>query len=178
MSNDIIPITIRGKVEADRQMRRAHSGAGHAWSVLDEVVDPEIPVLSIWDLGVLQDVKLEEGTVVVTITPTYSGCPAMDVIAQDIGTALSREGYPKHRVIRQLSPAWTTDWISPSAREKLRAYGIAPPRGCMGDEGDSPVCPQCGSEAVRKISEFGSTACKALYKCQACDEPFDYFKVL
>jgi len=172
-----MPITVRFAREPKRELRRAHSPVPHAWAILDEVVDPEIPAVSLWELGVLQDVDLQDGTLVVTITPTYSGCPAMKVIVEDIEAALVRAGYTSHRVITQLSPAWSTDWISPAAREKLRAYGIAPPRGSVDEAGD-PVCPRCGSEEVRRISEFGSTACKALYQCRSCAEPFDYFKVL
>jgi len=178
---DTLPLHIRPIREPDRELRRLRSAVPELWNVLDEVVDPEIPVVSIWELGVLQDVTLQGETVLVTITPTYSGCPAMSVIAEDIAAALDRAGYTSHRVVHELSPAWTTDWIAPEAREKLRAYGIAPPRGSADPLADSlaePQCPHCGSEHVRKISEFGSTACKALYACNACTEPFDYFKTL
>jgi ring-1,2-phenylacetyl-CoA epoxidase subunit PaaD len=175
--SDTLPLHIRRTREHDRELRRSRSAVPELWNVLDEVADPEIPVVSIWELGVLQDVTLQDETVLVTITPTYSGCPAMSVIAEDIAAALARAGYTSHRVIHELSPAWTTDWIAPAAREKLRAYGIAPPRGNFNDLSE-PQCPHCGSESVRKISEFGSTACKALYACNACAEPFDYFKTL
>lgn len=160
--------------EYERRQRRANSPWQALWSALDAVKDPEIPVISIWELGVLQDLALEGDTVVVTITPTYSGCPAMDVIAEDVGQALVEAGYFDYRIDTRLSPAWSTSWMDEGAREKLRAYGIAPPGEAAQDE--SVRCPRCGSAEVRNISEYGSTACKALYQCQACAEPFDYFK--
>ncbi len=144
-------------------------------TVLDKVMDPEIPVLSIAELGILQDVELQGESVIVTITPTYSGCPAMTVVEEDIAQALATAGYSGIVIKRRLSPAWTTDWMSASAREKLRSYGIAPP--CKtADAGMPPSCPRCGSLQVREISAFGSTACKALFQCRHCAEPFDYFK--
>ncbi|MBB99732.1 MAG: phenylacetate-CoA oxygenase subunit PaaJ [Rhodobacteraceae bacterium] len=152
-----------------------------AWEIAAEVPDPEVPVLTIGDLGVLRDVRLmEDGAVEVDITPTYTGCPAMSVFTMDIETALLKAGFPSVRIKTVLSPAWTTDWLSDEAREKLRAYGIAPPAGkasrraLFGD--DEVACPRCGSLATEKVSEFGSTACKALWRCTACAEPFDYFK--
>ncbi|WP_051241540.1 1,2-phenylacetyl-CoA epoxidase subunit PaaD [Stappia stellulata] len=152
-----------------------------AWEIAAEVPDPEVPVLTIGDLGVLRDVRLlEDGAVEVDITPTYTGCPAMSVFTMDIETALLKAGFPSVRIRTVLSPAWTTDWLSEEAREKLRAYGIAPPAGkasrraLFGD--DEVACPRCGSLATEKVSEFGSTACKALWRCTACSEPFDYFK--
>ncbi len=135
------------------------------------VEDPEIPVLTIEDLGILRDVQIDGETIEVTITPTYSGCPAMTAIAFEIETALSRAGFPKSRVRSVLSPAWTTDWMSGDGRRKLLAYGIAPPNPKA-----LPACPQCGSGNTEQISAFGSTACKALYRCLACREPFDAFK--
>ncbi len=135
------------------------------------VEDPEIPVLTIEDLGILRDVRLDGDTVEVTITPTYSGCPAMIAIGLEIETALARAGFPKSQVRSVLSPAWTTDWMSEAGRRKLLAYGIAPP-----NPNALPSCPQCGSENTEQISAFGSTACKALYRCLACREPFDAFK--
>jgi ring-1,2-phenylacetyl-CoA epoxidase subunit PaaD len=150
-----------------------------ALAVLDTVSDPEIPVLTIADLGILRDVSVTGDTVEVTITPTYSGCPAMNVITLEIGTALARAGL-KARVHVQLSPAWTTDWLSDAARRKLAAFGIAPPahaaarRALFGAE--HPVCPRCGSADTELISEFGSTPCKSLHRCRACREPFDAFK--
>ncbi|MHC5653337.1 1,2-phenylacetyl-CoA epoxidase subunit PaaD [Stappia sp.] len=152
-----------------------------AWDVAAEVPDPEVPVLTIADLGVLRDVRVgEDGAVEVDITPTYTGCPAMAVFTFDIEAALLKAGFASVRINTVLSPAWTTDWLSEEAREKLRAYGIAPPAGkasrraLFGD--DEVACPQCGSLDTQKVSEFGSTACKALWRCRACAEPFDYFK--
>lgn len=162
--------------EYARRRRRDESGLAPLWALLDEVKDPEIPVLSIWELGVLQDIQLREGVVEVTITPTYSGCPAMDAIREDIAAALSAAGYSDCEVKTRLAPAWATAWISPQAGEKLRAYGIAPPGSACGAQAAAISCPQCGSRHVRRISEFGSTACKALYRCDDCAEPFDHFK--
>ena len=151
-----------------------------AWEAVAEVVDPEIPVLTIADLGVLRDVALNDGRVEVTITPTYSGCPAMNMIALEIELALERAGFRGSTVRTVLSPAWTTDWMSEDGRRKLRDYGIAPPiasssrRALFGVE--HIVCPQCGSGDTELLSEFGSTSCKALWRCKSCREPFDYFK--
>ena len=183
-----------------------------AWSVLDLVPDPEIPVVSIRELGILRDVRrTADGALEVVITPTYSGCPAMAQIAEDVARALDDAGLGPYRIETVLAPAWTTDWIGAAAREKLRAYGIAPPAGrCAADDtvsraaagveqtirfvpranassGSSassassapsatPVCPQCGSVHTERLAQFGSTACKALYRCLDCREPFDYFK--
>ena len=135
------------------------------------VQDPEIPVLTIDDLGILRDIRLDGDVVEVTITPTYSGCPAMTVIAWEIEAALCRAGFSSVRVRSVLSPAWTTDWMSADGRRKLRDYGIAPP-----DPSAHPACPQCGSKNTEQISAFGSTASKALHRCLACREPFDAFK--
>ena len=151
-----------------------------AWDAAAEVVDPEIPVLTIADLGVLRDVVLNGSRVEVTITPTYSGCPAMNMIALEIELALERAGFRDSKVRTVLSPAWTTDWMSEAGRLKLRDYGIAPPlastsrRALFGVE--RVACPQCGSEDTEVLSEFGSTSCKALWRCRSCREPFDYFK--
>ncbi|TCU78828.1 ring-1,2-phenylacetyl-CoA epoxidase subunit PaaD [Bradyrhizobium sp. R2.2-H] len=151
-----------------------------AWDAAASVVDPEIPVLSIADLGVLRDVVLDGDHVEVAITPTYSGCPAMNMIALEIEVALERAGFHHPKVRTVLSPAWTTDWMSEEGRKKLRAYGIAPPqdsssrRALFGDQ--AVACPQCGSDQTELLSEFGSTSCKALWRCKACREPFDYFK--
>jgi len=151
-----------------------------AWDVAAAVVDPEIPVLTIADLGVLRDVAVNDGRVEVAITPTYSGCPAMNMIALEIELALEREGFSNSRVRTVLSPAWTTDWMSEDGRRKLREYGIAPPlpsssrRALFGVQ--QVTCPQCGSENTEVLSEFGSTSCKALWRCKSCREPFDYFK--
>lgn len=147
---------------------RAQSSCPELYDVLDQVTDPEVPVVSIWELGVLQDVTLAAEVVRVVITPTYSGCPAMGQIETDITTALNQAGYESVEIERRLSPAWTSDWLDAGARERLHQYGIAGP--------DNAACPQCGSLQTTRVSEFGSTACKALYRCEACREPFDYFK--
>ena len=151
-----------------------------AWDAAAGVVDPEIPVLTIADLGVLRDVVLDGDHVEVAITPTYSGCPAMNMIALEIEVALERAGFRGSKVRTVLSPAWTTDWMSEEGRRKLRAYGIAPPqasssrRALFGEQ--SVACPQCGSDKTELLSDFGSTSCKALWRCRSCREPFDYFK--
>lgn len=160
-------------------------------AVVAAVTDPEIPVITIDDLGVLRSVALgEDGRVEVTITPTYSGCPAMDVIREDIVVALERAGHPGAVVRTVLAPAWSTDWISDDGRRKLEAYGIAPPGAApsgdtprpIGEEADRPVdlvrCPQCGSAATRLVSRFGSTACLSQRACRRCLEPFDHFRPL
>ena len=152
------------------------------WRLLEQVQDPEIPGRSVVDLGIARDVRVRDGDVEVLITPTYSGCPAMDTIARDIASALAAEGLGNARVTTQLAPAWTTEWLSEEARTKLAAYGVAPPERAGGDKralfgGEfAPACPRCGSQHSERISEFGSTACKALYRCRDCLEPFDYFK--
>jgi ring-1,2-phenylacetyl-CoA epoxidase subunit PaaD len=152
-----------------------------AWAAAASVADPEIPVLSIADLGVLRAINVDDGRVEAVITPTYSGCPAMNMIAVEIELALEKAGFRSPKVTTVLSPAWTTDWMSEEGRAKLAAYGIAPPVGKAGRRalfGEERVaCPRCGGEGER-ISEFGSTACKALYRCRACAEPFDYFKCI
>lgn len=162
------------------------------WHWLAEVPDPEIPVISLTDLGIIRDVAWRDDTLVVTVTPTYSGCPATTIINLDIETALAEKGLSKVKLERQLSPAWTTDWISAEGREKLRDYGIAPPiDGTAADgvlmkridrlSGRSNLtiaCPRCGSANTEKISQFGSTPCKASYRCIDCLEPFDYFKCI
>jgi ring-1,2-phenylacetyl-CoA epoxidase subunit PaaD len=154
--------------------------------VLGTVPDPEVPAISVVDLGIVREVTVaEDGGVQVTITPTYSGCPAMHEIEKDIRTALAAEGVPRVEMRTVLSPAWTTDWIGPEAREKLRAYGIAPPgRAEQGGlitltRARTPVeCPFCGSKDTELRSEFGSTACKAIHVCRACKQPFDEFKAI
>jgi len=149
------------------------------FELLNSVVDPEIPVLTLRDLGVLRDISVSDGEVRVTITPTYAGCPAMETMRADIESTLAAAGYKQVLVQQKLSPAWSTDWMSMSGREKLRAYGIAPPvKTICGQPGGGIECPQCSSTEVKRISEFGSTACKALYQCQDCLEPFDYFKCI
>ena len=151
-----------------------------ARAALADVCDPEIPVLTIADLGVLRDVRLAGGQIEVDITPTYSGCPAMTTITLDIELALARAGFDAVKVRTVLSPAWTTDWMSQAGRAKLRAYGIAPPAGRSGRRAlfgqDKVACPRCASLETERLSEFGSTSCKALWRCRACREPFDYFK--
>ena len=154
-----------------------------ALRIAGAVADPEIPVLSIADLGVLRDARVTDaGTVEVDITPTYSGCPAMNMIALNVETALAEAGIAA-RVKLVLSPAWTTDWMTEQGRERLRAYGIAPPapkasRRALFGMDEEIACPRCGSTATEKLSEFGSTACKSLWRCTACREPFDHFKCL
>ena len=153
-----------------------------ARAIAGAVPDPEVPVLTIHDLGVLRDVTIaDDGAVEVTITPTYSGCPAMDAIRVDVEQALREAGFDTVRIRTVLAPAWTTDWISERGRRALAEFGIAPP----GRRGSGPValalsvrCPRCGSPDTREISRFASTACKALWQCRACGEPFDHFKPL
>jgi ring-1,2-phenylacetyl-CoA epoxidase subunit PaaD len=157
-----------------------------AWNALATVPDPEIPMVSVVELGIVRGVRLEAGAVVVDVTPTYSGCPATDVIAQDIVAALAAAGCPGAHVVTALAPAWTTDWIAPEGKRKLAAFGIAPPGGPaprIDVTGISPLrravavaCPRCASTRTRLVAQFGSTACKAQYRCDACLEPFDYFK--
>ena len=144
------------------------------WTWLGEVPDPEIPVVSVVDLGIVRDVRWENDQLVVCVTPTYSGCPATSVIAQDIAAALQSHGVKTLRLETQLSPPWTTDWISDAGKECLRAFGIAPPT----PHGTSISCPRCASASVAIVSEFGSTPCKAQYRCLECLEPFDLFKCL
>jgi ring-1,2-phenylacetyl-CoA epoxidase subunit PaaD len=154
----------------------------YAW--LQEVPDPEIPVLSVVDLGVVRDVSWDGDACVVVITPTYSGCPAMREITQDIQQTLARHGIDEVRVETRLAPAWTTDWMSEKGREALKGYGIAAPAERAIDisgisrraAAPAIACPRCGSRDTRMVSNFGSTSCKALYRCVACREPFDYFK--
>ncbi len=143
------------------------------WGWLAEIPDPEIPVISVVDLGIVRDVAWQDGACVVTITPTYSGCPATEVIGADITRALQARGIAQVRLQRQLSPAWTTDWLSDAGREKLHAYGIAPPLPAGMRQ---VACPRCGSPRTALISEFGSTPCKSLHRCEDCLEPFDHFK--
>lgn len=151
---------------------------------LHDVPDPEIPVLSITDLGIVRDVTIDESkSVSVALAPTYSGCPATEVIEKSVVDALHDHGVHNVSIERRLSPPWTTDWISDEGREKLREYGIAPPAAGGGkrallDTGRVIACPRCGSEQTALVSEFGSTACKASYRCTACLEPFEYFKCI
>jgi ring-1,2-phenylacetyl-CoA epoxidase subunit PaaD len=157
------------------------SARKRAWRIAASVLDPEVPVVTIEDLGILRDVAVEpDGGVLVSITPTYSGCPAMEAIRSDIVEAFEREGEYDVRVEFVLAPAWTTDWISEDGRRRLEEFGIAPPvaRGSGGSVllTLSLRCPQCGSPDTRELSRFGSTACKSLWVCHACREPFDHFK--
>lgn len=152
-----------------------------AWQCLSEVMDPEVPVVSVVDLGMVRDLDWVGDHIRIKVSPTYSGCPATDLIEQSIAQALAETGFLHPEIERVLTPAWTTDWITPQGRERLRLYGIAPPAG-SGKRSlmDDPVirCPHCGSEETEIVSEFGSTACKALYRCRSCLEPFDYFKCI
>jgi ring-1,2-phenylacetyl-CoA epoxidase subunit PaaD len=168
--------------------------AERAWDALRAVPDPEIPVISVVDLGIVRSVAIDGDAVAprvtVWLTPTYSGCPATEAIERAIVASLHAAGAAEVRVSTQLAPAWTTDWIAPAARERLRAYGIAPPgaRASAADGADEqPIrfappaaldCPRCGSRDTERLSQFGATACKALYRCRACREPFEYFKPL
>jgi ring-1,2-phenylacetyl-CoA epoxidase subunit PaaD len=154
------------------------------WSWLAEVSDPEIPVLNVVELGIVREVSISNDVVRVVITPTYSGCPAMRTIEQDIVEVLEEYGIKNHEITTVLSPAWTTDWMTEEAREKLRSEGIAPPQKGSADKGllmgrlRDVKCPRCGSTETGMLSQFGSTACKALYRCDSCLEPFDYFKCI
>ena len=157
--------------------------ATHIWDLLEEVSDPEVPVLSVVDLGVVRDVYIEEEWVHITITPTYSGCPAMKTMEDDIRKKLAENKLEKVVVNTVLSPAWTTDWLSENGRIKLKEYGIAPPenevdKSVLFSEPTKVPCPKCDSTDTRMISQFGSTACKAHYRCNSCQEPYDYFKCL
>lgn len=161
-----------------------------AWRAAASVVDPEIPVLTIEDLGVLRVVDVVDGRVEVVLTPTYSGCPAMDAMRDDVASALADAGFDNVHVGLTLAPAWTTDWMTDAGKRKLREFGIAPPtggsrHGAQGPGAQGPVrlslavkCPHCSSLNTHELSRFGSTSCKALYECRDCLEPFDYFKVL
>lgn len=158
--------------------------AEQAWEVLARVADPEIPVVSVAELGIVREVRADGAKVEVVVTPTYSGCPATEVIEQSIVAALREAGATDVRIETRLAPAWTTDWIAPAAQEKLRRYGIAPP-GVPASAGARPLafvprvdCPLCGSRDTERLSQFGATACKALYRCRDCREPFEYFKPL
>jgi len=174
-------ISLMPEEQYQRLQQRNVAEVKELWDLLDQVKDPEVPVLSIWDLGILRDVERDGDRVVVTITPTYSGCPAMNTITDDVIAALKANGHDDVEVKTKLSPAWSSEWMSPEGRRKLRNYGIAPPEDAELDEdGLTPdahaQCPHCGSRNTRRISEFGSTACKALFQCNDCNEPFDYFK--
>ena len=155
-----------------------------AWQVLAEVADPEIPAVSVCDLGIVREVRCDDECLTVVVTPTYSGCPATELIEREIHNALVAAGARSVCVETRLAPAWSTDWISAEGRDKLRAYGIVPPQAC--EAGTKPIrivprsleCPRCGSRETTRLSQFGSTACKALWRCIACKEPFEHFKPL
>ncbi|TAL48385.1 MAG: phenylacetate-CoA oxygenase subunit PaaJ [Chitinophagaceae bacterium] len=153
------------------------------FSYLEEIKDPEVPALSIIDLGIVRDIKMHDEEIEVIITPTYTGCPAMDMIAMNIRFMLTTLGFKKYKITTVLSPAWTTEWMSEEGKRKLKKYGIAPPnpKQQVCDQklfaaAEGVQCPHCDSWHTYRISEFGSTACKALYRCDDCKEPFDYFK--
>ena len=163
----------------------AHLTIEQTWACLQSVPDPEIPVISVTDLGIVRDVSVDGYDAHITVTPTYSGCPATEMIEQSIREALMQLGFKNIQIQMQLSPAWTTDWITQDAKERLRQYGIAPPSGerAHTQEGQvinfvpyKPACPRCGSKKTSRLSQFGATACKALYRCDSCLEPFEYFK--
>jgi ring-1,2-phenylacetyl-CoA epoxidase subunit PaaD len=169
--------------------RVAHSALESVWQALDAIPDPEIPVVSIVDLGIVRGVEWRDGELVISVTPTYSGCPATELILRDIGRALREAGYARHRIEIRLAPAWTTDWIGPAARKRLADFGIAPPGPThpasrtidtsalrRRPARDEVRCPRCGSVRTRELSRFGSTPCKAQYRCEDCLEPFDHFK--
>ncbi|MCY3982286.1 MAG: phenylacetate-CoA oxygenase subunit PaaJ [Roseovarius sp.] len=151
-----------------------HPDVSEIWNWLEQVPDPEIPVISVVDLGIVRNMTWKGQTLEVALTPTYSGCPATSVIAMDVETALRDRGIDRICIRSKLSPPWTTDWISEKGRKRLEEYGIAPPRQSGGPE----KCPLCGSKAVERVSQFGSTPCKAQWRCKSCLEPFDYFKCL
>jgi ring-1,2-phenylacetyl-CoA epoxidase subunit PaaD len=168
-----------GKAEGGAKGREA---SRRAWNAAASVPDPEIPCVTVEDLGILRSVEVVDGVAVARLTPTYSGCPAVTAIELAVEAALRDAGF-EPRIERVMSPAWTTDWITEEGREKLREYGIAPPEKASGSIrslfGEVEVaCPKCGSRETERVSEFGSTACKALYRCLSCREPFDYFKCI
>ncbi len=154
-------------------------------AILSRIMDPEVPVLSILDLGIVRKINVEGSKPVITVTPTYTGCPAYDLICSTIRMELAVEGYPSIEIIQELAPAWTTDWMTESGKQKLKEYGIAPPNpvqqtchAVLFQPNEAVECPHCGSYHTKRISEFGSTACKSLFQCVDCQEPFDYFKSL
>jgi ring-1,2-phenylacetyl-CoA epoxidase subunit PaaD len=178
-------VTPPARVRGVEQPRARSPSTGDVWSALAGVPDPEIPVVSVVELGIVRCVEWQGETLCVVVTPTYSGCPATDVIREDIVAALRALGVDAFSIDVALSPAWTTDWIAPEAKRKLRDFGIAPPGQAprVDVSGISPLrrrsdvaCPRCGSKRTRLLAQFGSTACKALYRCDACREPFDHFK--
>ena len=174
-------IPVISPLQLARQQHRFNSELTHIWEILDQVKDPEVPAISLWDLGILQEVHLNhiagEDRLTVVITPTYSGCPAMRELQVDIKEALNTAGYPLTDVELRLSPAWSTEFMTEQGKRDLKAYGIAPPHSKV-DSKQAVNCPHCNNDNTEVISEFGSTACKSLYKCHDCLEPFDYFKCL
>ena len=173
IASDLVPANACGKPLSEDQI----------WQLLQEVKDPEVPAVSVVELGVIRKLSWQGQQLVVDVTPTYSGCPATDLIEELIAAALMQGGIRDPQIKRVLTPAWTTDWITPEGREKLRQFGIAPPQGSaskmtlLGHD-QQITCPLCGSSHTEQVSEFGSTACKALYRCTDCLEPFDYFKCI
>jgi ring-1,2-phenylacetyl-CoA epoxidase subunit PaaD len=172
-------------VVIDAAAAHADSRVDDAWKVLHTVLDPEVPALSVCDLGIVRDVVAAKDGLEIVLTPTYSGCPATEVIEQSVIDAVNDAGLGPARVTVQRAPAWTTDWISDDGRRKLSEYGIAPPSGNAAVSQERPIrliprqaieCPRCGSKNTERLSAFGSTACKALYRCVACREPFEHFK--
>ena len=147
------------------------------WNILHSVMDPEIPVISLVDLGIIREIKTVSNRILIQISPTYSGCPALDVIPKMIQNALEKEGFPQTKVEYVLDPPWSTDWISEAGKKRLLEYGIAPPPS-LSDQDTPVVCPHCRSEQTKMISAFGSTPCKSMYKCRSCLEPFEQFKCL
>lgn len=143
----------------------------HIWALLNTVPDPEIPVISVVELGVIRDIRLTNNSYIISITPTYSGCPAIKTFTDDIKSCLKSNGIHDFKIKLVYSPAWTTDWMTDTTKDKLKKYGIAPPSTTV-------ICPQCNSKKAELISEFGATACKAMYKCTDCLEPFEFFKCI
>jgi len=175
-------IPTKNLYQYEREKFRRNSSIPELWQLLDEVKDPEIPVLSLWDMGILKDISKQGNNIIVTITPTYSGCPAMDIITEDIQGVFDINDIYECTVNIELSPAWTTDWMTQEGRNQLRSYGIAPPNDVINGEAGKltnetqVLCPHCKSTDTHMVSEFGSTACKALFQCNQCKEPFDLFK--
>ncbi len=180
-------MNVAGDPTRNAAAESAPARIARAWAVLDGVPDPEVPVISVCELGIVRDIGIDADGLRVEVTPTYSGCPATEIIAADIASALDAAGLGPVRVQMQRAPAWTSDWISAEGRRKLREYGIAPPGPVDASLGVAmrfvprraapPLdCPRCGSANTERLSAFGSTACKALYRCRACGEPFEHFK--
>ena len=189
MSEAVAPVAPLTTVASVPPVKAASSGSrvDRAWQVLGTVLDPEVPVVSVCDLGIVRDVVDRDGSIEVVVTPTYSGCPATEVIARSIVDALAAEGLGLAQVRMRRAPAWTTDWMSDEGRRKLRDYGISPPGPVPATQGvpirfvgrareTALACPRCASHDTERISAFGATACKALWRCKACGEPFEHFK--